>query len=156
MAVRQGYSPTATVTRPNDTTAYTAGDVVGGAITLGQFGPRESTMMVLSSQLIVATTGVISGETSYRLHLYNATPPSALADNAAWDLADADLDSYQGYIDLGTVVDVGANLHVQTDAINHCVRMADEAGVMYGYLVTVGGYTPTANRVYRLTLHAVV
>ncbi len=157
MALRQGYSPKATVTRPNDTTAYGAGDVVGGAFAIGEFGPRESTMMVLASSLIVDADAVISGETSYRLHLYNAMPPSALADNAVWDLPAGDRPYYQGYVDLGTVADIGSSLFVQSsDLINRCVRTAQEAGVMYGYLVTVGGYTPTASRVYRVQLHTVV
>jgi len=156
MTTRQGYSPSVTITRPADTTPYTAGDVVGGPLTIGTFGPRQSTMMVMAASLMVNDTGVISGETSYRLHLYNVTPPSALADNTAWDLPAGDRASYLGFIDLGTPVDLGSTLWVETNGINKLLRLPDEASSVYGYLVTAGAYTPTSQRVCKVTLHAVV
>jgi hypothetical protein len=92
--------------------------------------------------------------TSFRLHLYDATPPSATADNAAWDLPAGDRANYLGYVDLGSPVDVGATLYVQTDQVNKQFRAS--TADLYGYLVTNGGFTPAANsEVYVPELNAV-
>lgn len=154
MALRQGYTSTATVTRPDDTTGYGAGDVVGGAFALGPLGAPNATVMIVSSSLRIDSTGVIAGETSYTLHLYSATPPSAIADNAVWDLPAGDRSVYLGYVTLGTPVDMGSTLWVETPSIQKMLKLA--TSTVYGYLVTVGAYTPTALRVYTPTLHSIL
>ena len=147
------------VTRPNDTTPYLANDVIGptgggtAAMTFANMGPSAGCIMLTGAELLIEASAIISGETSYRLHLYSATPPSALADNAAFDLPSGDRASYLGYIDLGSVVDIGSTLHVQTLGINKQLRLAGTS--LFGYLVTIGAYTPTAQRVHKVNLHAV-
>lgn len=158
MAAKLGYRSSVTATRPANTTAYTAGDVVGAtaaALTFSNIGPRDSEMLVTSTELLIESSAVISGETSYRLHLYNMTPPSALADNAAFDLESGDRDAYLGAIDLGTPVDRGATLYVRQDIINAQIRVGGTSSI-FGYLETVGAYTPASARVYRVTLHTVL
>lgn len=124
--------------------AIGAGDVMAGAREFANIGPLGGGMVrILSTELLVAHDAVISGETSYALHLYTVTPPSALADNATWDLPSGDRASYRGYIDLGTVVDRGSSLFVQTEGINKDV-LVPSGGSLWGYLVTVGGFTATA------------
>ncbi len=150
-----GGSPVS-VTRPADTTAYTAGDVRGAtaaAISFPSVGPSGGAVMITSVALQFDENSVPSGMTSFRLHLYNVTPPSALADNAAWDLPSGDRASYLGYVDLGTPVDVGSTLYVQTDQVNKQVLLAGTG--LFGYLVTNGAYTPTSASVARITLHTV-
>lgn len=153
-----GYGGTpVSVTRPADTTAYAAGDVVGAAaaaISFPNLGPSGAAIMITSVALEVDETSVPAGMTSFRLHLYSVTPPSALADNAVWDLPSGDRASYVGYVDLGTPVDVGSTLYVQTDQINKQVLMAGTG--LFGYLVTNGGYTPASASVRKITLHSVV
>jgi hypothetical protein len=152
----QGYTSRVSVTRPANTTAYTAGDVVGAAAAAIEFpliGPSGGNIMITSAELEVDEAAVISGMTSFRLHLYSVTPPSALADNAVWDLPSGDRASYLGYIDLGTPVDVGSTLFVQTDAINKHLKLAGTS--LFGYLVTNGGYTPSSASVRVITLHSV-
>lgn len=144
------------LTRTNDTNAYTANDVVGSAtgstaaLTFALVGPSAANIRVLSAELEIDATAVISGETSYRLYLYNVTPPSALGDNAAWDLPSGDRASYLGYIDLGTPVDLGSTLYVQSEP-GKDVKLAGTS--LFGYLVTIGAYIPTASRVHKITLH---
>lgn len=132
--------------------AYSAGDVIGVAKEFASIGPIGSTMRVLESGLLVAHTDLISGEAGYRLQLYNVTPPSAFADNAAWDLPAGDRASYLGYLDLGTPVDVGASLFIQTIDQNKHFRLL--SGSVWAYLVTIGGFTATA-AARTATLHAV-
>lgn len=146
---------TTIVTRTNDTNAYLANDVIGaatGATAALSFTlmPGEGMVRVFSTTLEIDAAAVISGETSYTLQLYRETPPSALGDNAAWDLPSGDRATYIGSLALGTPVDVGASLFIQVDNINKDLYLP--IGVVYGYLVTVGPYTPTASRVFRIRI----
>lgn len=158
LAAGTGYTSQVTVTRPADTTAYTAGDVVGAtaaAITFASIGPAAGHIIITSADLRVDVTAVPSGMTSFRLHLYNATPPSALADNAPWDLPSGDRASYLGYIDLGTPVDLGSTLFVQTPTDFRKELLMGASTSLFGYLVTNGGYTPTSAAVKSIRLNAV-
>jgi hypothetical protein len=150
-----GFSSVASFTRPNDTTAYTAGDVEGGALEFDGIGPSTGGQVVITTaKLEQDVSSIPSGETSFRLYLYNVTPPSALADNAAWDLPSGDRASFAGYVDLGTPVDLGSTCYVETSGINKQVTVP-AGGKLFGYLVTNGGYTPSALSVKKITLHAV-
>ena len=62
--------------------------------------------------------------------------------------------SFLGYVDLGTLVDLGSTCYVETSGINKQVTVP-AGGKMFGYLVTNGGYTPTAQSVKKITLHSV-
>lgn len=149
------YKSQVTITRPANVTAYTAGDVVGGAITFEGAGPTGGNGLITAADLRIDVTAIPAGMTSFRLHLYSLTPPSALADNAVWDLPAGDRASYLGYIDLGSPADVGSTLFVQVDQVNKPVRLGSSQN-LFGYLVTNGGFTPAANsEVYSATLHAV-
>lgn len=145
-----------TFARPADTTAYTAGDVVGGALQIGPVGmpPGGSEAFITTARFEIDVGSVPSGMTSFRLHFYSVTPPSALADNAAWDLRAGDRDSYRGYIDLGTPVDLGSTLYVETTQINKQIT-APANGILFAYLVTNGGYTPGSADSFRIRLHGV-
>lgn len=154
-----GFTASAVLTRTADTNAYTANDVLGAAtgstaaLTFDNIGPSSANVMITSAELLIEDTGVISGETSYVLHLYNKTPPSALGDNAAFDVPSGDRSSYLGSINLGTPVDLGSTLYVRQDSLNMHIRAAGTA--VYGYLVTAGGYTPTSARVYNIKLRSI-
>jgi hypothetical protein len=158
MSDAYGGSPV-TITRPNDTSAYTANDVIGAAtgstaaVEFKNMGPSGARIMITSTQLEIDATAVISGETSYRLHLYNITPPSASGDNAAWDLPSGDRASYLGFIELGTPVDLGSTLYVEQNIVNKQTSLSTQS--LWGYLVTIGAYTPTAQRIHKITLHSV-
>lgn len=144
-----------TITRPANVTAYTALDVVGGALTFTNMAPWAGEILITSVSLECDIAAVPAGMVNMRLYLYNVTPPSALADNAAWDLPAGDRASFLGYVDLGTPVDLGSTLYVKADNLNAQITTAGTS--IFGYLVTIGGFTPNANsEVYVLTLHAAI
>lgn len=155
-----GYDVAVSLTRTADTNVYAANDVIGAAtgstaaLTFAAMGPASGSIMITTAELEIDASAVISGETSYRLYLYNVTPPSALGDNAAWDLPSGDRASFLGYVDLGTPVDLGSTLYVQTQNINRHLKLA-ASGSLFAYLVTIGTYTPTSARVHKITLHSV-
>jgi hypothetical protein len=148
--------PTASVdfTRPADTTAYTANDVVGAtaaALTFPNLGsPDGSEVIITSASVRRDSSAIVSGETSYRLHLYNVTPPSAPADNAAWNLPSGDRASYLGYVDIGAITDLGSTLWAETSNIGKQVKLL--SGSLYGLLVTIGAYTPVSADTFNVKL----
>jgi hypothetical protein len=149
-----GYSAQVGVTRPANQTPYTALDVVGGVIEFPNMGPAGGQIKITSVDLRIDVAAVPAGMTTFRLHLYNVTPPSAIADNAAWDLPAGDRAAYLGYVDILTPVDVGSTLSIQTDALNRQVKLAGTS--LFAYLVTTGGFTPAANsEVYNPRLYSV-
>lgn len=151
------YKSQPTVTRPANTTAYTAGDVVGGAITFSDMASVAAgrDIIITSAALRIDVSAIPAGMTSFRLHLYSVTPPSAIADNAAWDLPSGDRASYLGYVDIGSPADAGSTLYCQVDSVNKQLRLGSAESSLYGYLVTNGAYTPAGNsEVYVPTLHA--
>lgn len=144
---------TVTITRPANVTAYTAGDVVGGAITIATGMTSAQRVMITSVDLMPQIASIPAGMTSFTLHLYSVTPPSAIADNGAFDLPSGDRTSYLGSISVGTPADLGSTLYCQTDGVNRPVQMVGSASI-FGYLVTAAGYTPANNsEVYQLRLH---
>lgn len=161
MSQGNAYSSSVTLTRTADTSAYTANDVIGAAtgstaaLEFPNIGRRGGGQFLLTTiQFEIDVAAVISGMTSYRLHLYNVTPPSALGDNAAFDLPSGDRASYLGFVDLGTPVDLGSTLYVETNQYNKQIEVPS-SGSLFGYLVTIGAYTPSSAMVHKITLHSV-
>lgn len=155
-----GYKSSLSVTRTADTNAYTANDVIGtgtssgGAVLTFAGLPAGGEILITTAQLEIDVNAVPSGMTSFRLYLYDSSPGSALADNAAFDLPSGDRSAFKGYVDLGTPVDLGSTLYVETSGINKQASVPNN-GTLYGYLVTNGGYTPGSGDVFKITLHAV-
>lgn len=145
-----------TITRPANVTPYTANDVLGGAITIATGMTSGQRIMITGADLMPQISAIPSGMTTFRLYLYNVTPPSATADNGAWDLPSGDRASFLGYLDLGTVVDLGSTCFVQNDNLpQKQIQLSGSANV-FGYLVTNGGFTPAANsEVYLLRLQII-
>jgi len=154
----QAYSSRVQFTRPSDTTAYAANDIVGitgggtAGIDFNLGAPSGKDIIITSASIERDQSALVSGEANYVLHLYNVTPPSASADNSAFDLPSGDRASYLGSINLGTPVDLGSTLYNRTDGINAHVTLSGTH--IFGYLVTVGAYTPVSADVYTVTLHA--
>jgi hypothetical protein len=123
--------------------AIGAGDVMGGALPIANFGEPGKVVRILSSDLMVDHTAIVSGETSYALALYNVTPPSDLADNDPWDIPAGDRASFLGRFSLGTPADIGSSLYIQTPLLNIDLKMGAFSS-LWAYLITVGGFTPTA------------
>jgi hypothetical protein len=148
------FNAATTITRPANTTAYSAGDVVGGAITFANMGTSGGRIMLTSTQLELDIAAIPAGMSNFYLALYNVTPPSALADNAPFDIPSGDRASFLGIVQLGTPVDYGATLYVEQNVVNKQIKLTGTN--LFGYLVTVAGYTPAANsEVYVPTLHSV-
>ena len=144
----KAYRTTATITRPSNTTAYTAGDVVGDTggsaiISLTAAGPTAGFVIIQSISLVFSDSTVPSGMGAFRVHMYSASP-TAIADNAAFDLLSGDRATYMGYIDLPAPQDLGSSLYTQTDYPGRLVKLAAASTTLFVELETRGAYTPVS------------
>lgn len=142
-----GYRGAVTVQRAANTTAYTAGDVVGGVLAIPNIGPANGHIYLTDVKLMLNISAVPSGMGSFTLHLYNASPSSAIADNSPFTLGSGDRAAYVGNIVIGTPVLVGTGTgtpYVMTSGLNAGYTMPNGT-TLYGYLVTSAAYTPAAN-----------
>jgi len=157
-AISDGDAPSASQTRPNNTTAYAAGDVVG---TDAATNMTFSNVVTISGAKIlipcvflrVDVSAIPAGMGMFKLHLFNAAP-TAITDNLAWSLANDDRGKYLGYITLNTPIDVGGTLWSQTPDANYACKLAVGSTTLYGQLETVAAYTPTAQAVKTITFCA--
>lgn len=149
-------------TRPENTTAYDAGDVIGiadsgtpanagSAIhTLASVGPAGSVQKLVELSLYIGLTAVPSGMGNFRVHFYNASP-TAILDNAAYDLVANDRAKYLGYVDLVTPADFGSTLWAQ-DPIprDKEFKLASAATDFYVQIETRAGFTPASATAYSI------
>jgi hypothetical protein len=142
------YRSTATITRPSNTTAYTAGDVVGDTggsaiITLPSIGPSGGFVLIQSLSLVLSDSTVPSGMGAFRVHLYSVSP-TAIADNAPFDLVSGERATYMGFVDLPTPSDFGSTLYTQTDYPGRLIKLGTASTTLFAELETRGAYTPVS------------
>jgi hypothetical protein len=131
--------------------SHTAGDANGAVGTFTDMCDEiGGHIMITSASLLIA--GATAEATAWRLYLFSVTPPSALADDAAFVLASGDNASFLGQIDLGTAVDLGSTQWVEVHGINKHVKLAGNN--LYAYLVNLTTLTPAAIA-HTVTLHSV-
>lgn len=132
-------------------TSHVAGDCNGAAGAFTSMGVASSRVMITSASMLINTATVKAS--AFRLYLYNVTPPSAIADDSAWDIASGDQASFLGYVDLGTPVDLGSSQWVEVHGINKQVLLAATPSI-FAYLVNLTTVTEEAVA-HTVTLHAV-
>ena len=152
------YRSTVTVTRPSNTTAYTAGDVVGDTsgsaiLTLANVGPSGGYVLIQSAALIFSDSSVPSGMGAFRVHLYSASP-TAIADNAAFDLASGERASYMGFIEFAAPQDLGSTIYTQVDYPGRMIKLAAASSTLYAEIETRGAYTPVSASTVELRVSA--
>jgi hypothetical protein len=144
----KAYRATATITRPSNTTAYTAGDVVGDTggsaiISLTSVGPTAGFVIIQSISLVFSDSVVPAGMGAFRVHLYSASP-TAIADNASFDLVSGERATYMGFIDLPTPQDFGSSLYTQADYPGRLIKLAAASTTLFVEIETRGAYTPVS------------
>lgn len=150
-------TPTASCARPNDTNAYAIGDVVGtiaasNLIFEGISKIPGGKVIINRVELEVDVASIPTGMGAFRLYLYNSAP-TAIADNAAYNLPAADRAKCLGRILIDKPEDLGDTLYIQMDGVNFQCMLASGSTTLYGMLVTDAAYTPTALVVKKVTIH---
>jgi hypothetical protein len=156
-----GFVSAATVTKTNSADAYAALDVIGegaGAANMSFAnigGIAGGHVMITGASIRVDKAAVAAGMETMRVHLYDAAP-TAIADNAAYNLPSGDRAKYLGYITIPTAVDLGDTLYSRVDNLGLKVKLAAASTTLYGILQTVGAFTPANEATVRtVTLNGV-
>jgi len=145
----------ATFTRPANTTAYAAGDVVGPAspalITFANAVSGNARPGVVRKAIVATDQG--ANVAVYTLHLFT-TQPTAVADNAAntaplW----ADIPGYVGSVVFPAAVPSGDAAYAVVKDVNLPFRCETGDDNLYGVLVTGTIFTPASGQNYALELH---
>jgi hypothetical protein len=150
----KAYRSIASFVRPGDTTAYSAGDVVGTAAgsaihTMSNAGPSGGFVLVQSISMFINAATVPSGMGAFRLHFYSSSP-SGIADNAAFTLNSGDTAAYMGFADLATPLDLGNVLYAQTDYVGRQLKLASGQTSLFTQLETRNAYTPASGTAYEI------
>lgn len=156
IAGSSAHLTSATVTRAATTDAYTAGDVVstaaGANISFANvLATAGGAFKVIGAKLRVDINAVPANMAGFKIHLFNAAP-TAIADNAAFNLIAADRAKYIGSAAVTVPVDLGDTLFVSVDNLGLLGQLATGSTTLYGQLVTDGNYTPAASEVFTITL----
>jgi hypothetical protein len=127
-------------------TSHTGGDCFGAAqefklLDRNGSPPAVGSHMKITSLTFTEATGTLV-TSAWRLHLYTVTPPSAIADDAAFDVPSGDRASYLGYVDISQLVDLGATLYIDMPNLNKQIKLAGNS--VFGYLVNVTTLTAEA------------
>lgn len=152
-------SSTSTITRPDNTTQYAAGDVVGTIpatnIEFEKILPVKGAHFYITDAKIEVEKGSVPANMdTFTLHLFNEEP-TEIADNAAWELLLADNDKYLGSITFTKPVDLGETLVMWEKEINIKRKLLSTSTSIFGQLVTNGNYTPASEDVIDIQLETV-
>ena len=154
----KAYEAAATITRPSDSTAYAAGDVVGDAagsaiITLANIGPSNGFVLIHSVALLFSDSSVPANMAAFRVHFYTSSP-TAIVDNAAFDLVGSDRARYAGFVELSKPLALGSSLYQQNDPPARMVRLLPGSTSLFALIETRGGYQPVSGSTVRLSVSA--
>jgi hypothetical protein len=149
-----------TFTRPENTTAYTGGDVIGIAAStpanagsaiheLTNAASSGAFVFVQSIQLIIGAASVPSGMAGFRVHLYSAAP-TAILDNAAYAFVAGDAPAWQDTFDLSTPAVRGSLLRSNQSYQGGVLKLAAGSSSLFAVLETSGGFTPASATAFTL------
>lgn len=156
-AVGYQAAPSVLFTRPSDTTAYAAQDVVSNstsAPTLLQFSgaarANGGSGIIISARHLKSSTV----QANFRLHLYRSNNVSAVNDNAQFPLLFANRTNRIGFIDFnhGTGGTGSDSSHALATFVNLPFVCDAATSSLFGMLVTPTGYPPISGEQHFIEL----
>lgn len=146
-------------TRPADTTAYSANDLVANSTTANLVTPLKFSVGY-GQTLKVFKAGIkfnssINTNGKFTLHLYNTAPTVTNGDNGAWLSTQS---GYQGNIAIDCTAQTfsdnsyGIGTYVNTAVEVPLIIVADQNYIIYGLLVATAAYTPTSAEVFTVNI----
>jgi hypothetical protein len=141
------YVASTLVTRPANTTAYTANDVYGGVFELQNIGASGGFIFIESIDIIFNITAVPAGMSGFTVYLFGVTPPSAIADNLPFSISSEDRASILNPRGITLYASLaqggGGSVVAEVRNINQLFKLTGTS--LFGYNVTNGAFTPAAN-----------
>lgn len=150
--------PSASFTRPADTTAYAVGDLVANSTSAGSVAPMTFTAARIAAgtgqirrvQIRKSGAGVVAAQ--FRVHFYTASPTPTNGDNGAWLTTGSA--AYLGGVDV--VVDrafsdgaVGIGVPMSGSEINFALASGQS---IFALLEARAAYTPVSVEQFAVTL----
>jgi len=129
--------------------SHAAGDCVGAAQEFTSMGNSGKRIVLTGASLLIASSAAVAS--AFRLHLYNVTPPSAIADDNVFNIPSGDRASYLGFVDLGAPTDWGDTLYCEVNGILKPVLLSGTS--LFGYLTNLTTVTLAAVA-HKVTLHS--
>lgn len=154
-----GRGETIAITRPANATQYAIRDVVGDTngsaiFEITGLGRADGQFIVTVCDLILAVSALPTGMTAgFDVHFYSAAP-TAIADNAAWDLLTEDRLKHQGKVTISIPVNVGSSCESLNDGFARQVTLS-ATGSLFVELVTLSAFTPTSGAVIYLNVRGI-
>lgn len=158
----KGHTTGVSVTRPANATTYTAGDVIGTAVTAtltipnASFGEFDAGII---QQAIISSSAYVAAVPDLELWLFDSVVTD-IADNAAFTPTDAELATLVGIVQFESAnwkvanATAGANGNMCCVAGNVSVPFNTKKGVsqLFGVLVVRNAYVPVSAEVFTLRL----
>jgi len=158
----QSLVVTTTLTRPADTTQYTAGDQVADStsaptpLTFANAAQTQGGSGVIKSVTIISSAKQATAPT-LDLYIFDSQP-TPNNDNAAWAPADSDAAAIIAKVVLSTWTDLNPGSAAAGNALKHVTnltlpfRTPSDSRDLYGLLVERGTYTPVSGEVFTVRL----
>lgn len=146
-------------TRPADTTAYAATDLVANSTTAGSVVPLKFNLGAgggLLHGVVFSKSDTTATNSDFTLHLYGASPTCANGDNG---LLSTDVASKIGEIDLQAVMEAFTDDAAKTLRVGETGFVEPIAlpyNVVYVLVEANAAYTPASAEVFTLKLHVEV
>ncbi len=161
----QGHTATATLQRPNDATAYAAGDVIADATsgaTVLTFNAAQGTSQTISmilNEVILVDSANQATKPDLELWLFS-TAPTAQQDNAAYAPTDAEVNNLVAIIAIpstafrvgNATVGAGGNSVCVVSNIGTPINLSVVDPKLYAFLVVRNAYTPVAQEQFVIKL----
>lgn len=150
----------AELTRPADTTAYAANDVVADSTSAPTLLSLTNAMRVSGGSGYVVRVALTTDKKSitprFRIHFFNASNPTIANDNAQHKELYADTGKRLGYVDLSAMTTAADSSGSDTSrAFDSTVRLpivASGSRTIYALLETLDSFTPASGEKFTLTV----
>ncbi len=154
--------PSASFTRPANTTQYTAGDLVANDATAGNVTPITFSLAAAAGRTSFLALGASLRKSSnvvtvatFALHLFDRTKTVVGGDNADFEVAT--IDGYLGSIAMDAATGATVGIATADNLFEYYSLGASPLPIIaganiYGFLAAVGAYTPTSAEVFTLRL----
>lgn len=151
-------NPSASFTRPADTTAYASGDLVANSTTAGSVTAmtftvaRANGLSGMIRRARIKKTSTSTTNASFRLHLYTSIPTVTNGDNGVWLSTQS---GYLGAIDLPAdraFSDAASGVGVPIAGSDIDYVCGGSVTAIYGLLEARAAYTPTSGETITVEL----
>jgi hypothetical protein len=149
------------LTRPADTTAYTAGDVVSNSTSATTLIDLASAVRVNGGSGYIVRVDLATDKKSitprFRVHFFNASNPTVSVDNAAHRGLYADVAKRLGWVDLpamttGTDTTNSTMSRTSNDGCRLPVVAGGATTSLYALLEALDAFTPASGQKFTLTI----